>query len=207
MHQRRHFPLLLLLLLLAADHACGADPATLWSAKVQPLLDLQCVKCHGPIEQHGGLELDTPAAVLKGGDDGAVVVPGQPEASRLFQNLAADSDQHMPPEKQLTDADREIVREWIAALAATRSEPTAQLTVQTTNQPAARRQFASVTEAIDRFIAEGWASRGVQPAAPVDDRTWCRRVSLDLPGARGPHPLDHVPSPGALPTFCPLRAA
>ena len=182
MHQRRHFPLLLLLLLAGADHASGADPATLWSAKVQPLLDLQCVKCHGPIEQHGGLELDTPAAVLKGGDDGAVVVPGQPEASRLFQNLAADSDQHMPPEKQLTDADREIVREWITALATAPSEPTAQVTAQTTVQPAARREFASVTEAIDCFIAEGWASRGVQPAAPVDDRTWCRRVSLDLAG-------------------------
>jgi len=194
MHQRRHFPLLVLLVLLAADHAGGADPAALWSGKVQPLLDLQCVKCHGPIDQHGGLELDTPAAVLKGGDDGAVVVPGQPEASRLFQNLAADADQHMPPEKQLTEADREIIREWIVALAATPSEPTAQLTAQLpnqptnqlvnqgTNQPAARRQFATVTEAIDGFIAEGWTSRGVEPAAPVDDRTWCRRVSLDLGG-------------------------
>jgi len=190
MHQRRHFPLLVLLAVTAADHAGGADPATLWSAKVQPLLDLQCVKCHGPIEQHGGLELDTPAAVLKGGDDGAVIVPGHPEASRLFQNLAADADQHMPPEKQLTDADRDIVREWIAALAAAPSEPiaqlTSQLTVQPTNQlakePVARRQFATVTEAIDGCIAEGWASRGVEPAAPVDDRTWCRRVFLDLAG-------------------------
>ena len=186
MHQRRHFPLLVLLAVTAADHAGAADPATLWSAKVQPLLDLQCVKCHGPIEQHGGLELDTPAAVLKGGDDGAVVVPGHPEASRLFQNLAADADQHMPPEKQLTDADRDIVREWIAALATAPSEPTAQLTAQTTNQlanvPPARRQFATVTEAIDGCIAEGWASRGVEPAAPVDDRTWCRRVFLDLAG-------------------------
>ena len=178
MHQRRHFPLFLLLALTAADHAAGADPATLWSAKVQPLFDLQCVKCHGPIEQHGGLELDTPAAVLTGGDDGAVVVPGQPEASRLFQNLAAEADQHMPPEKQLTDAEREVVRDWITALAAAPSEPTAQSAVQ----PTAGRQFASVTEAIDGFIAEGWASRGVEPAAPVDDRAWCRRVYLDLAG-------------------------
>jgi mono/diheme cytochrome c family protein len=178
MHQRRHFPLFLLLALTAAHHAAGADPAALWSAKVQPLFDLQCVKCHGPIEQHGGLELDTPAAVLTGGDDGAVVVPGQPEASRLFQNLAVEADQHMPPEKQLTDAEREVVREWITALAAAPSEPTVEVTVQ----PTARRKFASVTEAIDGFIAEGWARRGVQPAAPVDDRAWCRRVYLDLAG-------------------------
>ncbi len=187
MHHRHHVTLLLLVLAFtAAGRAGGADPTALWSGKVQPLLDLQCVKCHGPIDQHGGLELDTPAAVLKGGDDGAVVVPGQPEASRLFQNLAADADQHMPPEKQLTEADREIIREWIVALAAEPAEPTAQLTNRPTNQAtnhaASRRQFATVTEAIDGFITEGWTSRGVQPAAPVDDRTWCRRVSLDLAG-------------------------
>ena len=98
MHLRRAIPFLVLLPLLVAAAARGADPAALWASKVQPLLDLQCVKCHGPIDQHGGLELDTPAAVLKGGDDGAVVVPGHPEGSRLWQYLAADADQHMPPE-------------------------------------------------------------------------------------------------------------
>ena len=56
-----------LLLLLASGQAAAADPAALWSAQVQPLLDRHCVKCHGPIEKHGGLELDTPAAVLAGG--------------------------------------------------------------------------------------------------------------------------------------------
>ena len=177
MHLRRAIPFLVLLSLLVAAAARGADPAALWSAKVQPLLDLQCVKCHGPIDQHGGLELDTPAAVLKGGDDGAVVVPGHPEASRLWQNLAADADQHMPPEKQLTAAEQEVIREWIAALAVQSEPPLA---------PSARseppRQFASMTDAIDFFVAEGWAARGVEPAPPIDDRTWCRRLSLDLAG-------------------------
>jgi hypothetical protein len=60
----RHLPPPLLLLLLASGPAAGADPAALWSTRVQPLLDRHCVKCHGPIEKHGGLELDTPAAVL-----------------------------------------------------------------------------------------------------------------------------------------------
>ena len=177
MHLRRAIPFLVLLALLIADTARGADPAALWASKVQPLLDLQCVKCHGPIDQHGGLELDTPAAVLKGGDDGVVVVPGQPEASRLWQNLAADADQHMPPEKQLTEAEQEVIGEWIAALAV-QSEPAL--------APSARsetpRQFASMTEAIDFFVTEGWATRGIEPAPPVDDRTWCRRLYLDLAG-------------------------
>ncbi len=101
---------------LAPCHA--DDAATLWSKKVQPLFDVQCVKCHGPIEQKGGLELDTPESILKGGDDGAVITPGKPEDSALFKNLLADADPHMPPKKQLTEAEREHVRQWIAAMSA-----------------------------------------------------------------------------------------
>ena len=180
MHLRRATQFLVLLPLLVAAAARGDDPAALWSAKVQPLLDLQCVKCHGPIDQHGGLELDTPAAVLKGGDDGAVVVPGHPEGSRLWQNLAVDADQHMPPEKQLTAAEQEIIREWIAALAARQSPSAAESA--SAARPEAPRQFATVSDAIDFFVAEGWATRGVEPAPPIDDRTWCRRLYLDLAG-------------------------
>ena len=176
MDLRRLFPLLILL--TAPGLAAAADPAVLWSAKVQPLLDRHCVKCHGPIEEHGGLELDTPAAVLAGGDDGAVVVAGQPESSRLFLNLAEGAESHMPPDKQLTDDERAIIREWITALEADPAEAGA----GSAERLGETRNFATVTEAIDVFMAEAWARRGVEPAAPVDDATWCRRVWLDLAG-------------------------
>ncbi len=143
----------------------------MWARKVQPLFDVQCVKCHGPIEQKGGLELDTPQAVLKGGDDGAVIIPGKPDESPLFQHLAPGADPHMPPKKQLSDTEREIVRSWIAAM-----------TVAPVQKPAVARQFESVTSAIDVLIAEGWGTRGVKPAAVAEDRTWCRRLFLDLVG-------------------------
>jgi len=99
--------------------AQGADPSEVWARKVQPLFDVQCVKCHEPIERKSGLELDSPAGILKGGDDGAVVVPGEPEKSRLYQYLAPDADPHMPPKKQLSDAEQAFVRDWILALRAT----------------------------------------------------------------------------------------
>ena len=166
--------LTLLLCFVAAHAVRGADAAALWASRVQPLFDVQCVKCHGPIEQKSGLELDTPKAVLEGGDEGAVVVPGKPEKSRLYQYLAAGSDPHMPPKKQLTDAERETVREWIAAMAAPAVEPVM--------KQAGPRRFASVTEAIDTFIAEGWEQRGVKAAPSVDERTWGRRAYLDLAG-------------------------
>ncbi len=178
---RLQIALTFLLSALAASLARGADAAALWAGKVQPLFDVQCVKCHGPIEQKSGLELDTPEAVLKGGDEGMVVVPGKPEESRLYRYLAPEADPHMPPKKQLTEAERAVVREWIAALAAAPSG-------SVSNRPALR-PFESVTLAIDTLMAEGWERRGVQPAAPTDERTWCRRVYLDLAG-RIPTPAE-----------------
>ena len=162
------------LLLAAAQVASGADATALWTRKVQPLFDVQCVKCHGPLEQKNGLELDTAQAVLKGSEDGPVVVPGKPEESTLYKNLAAGSDPHMPPKKQLTDAERDTIREWIAAMNAAPPTPSA--------KSAEARQFASISQAIDTLIADGWAQHGVKAATAVDERTWCRRVYLDLAG-------------------------
>src|SRR6266487_3474186 len=167
----RRIVLSLLLSFASARLAEGADAAALWSGKVQPIFDVMCVKCHGVLEQKSGLELDNLEAVLKGGDDGDVVVPGKPEKSRLYQYLAADSDPHMPPKKQLTPAQREVVREWIAAMDAK--------STKTGRTSKTRRSFESVTQAIDTLIADGWKESRIKPAAPVDERTWCRRIYLD----------------------------
>ena len=156
--------------------AIAGDAASLWMTMVQPLLDVQCVKCHGPIQQKGGLELDTPETVMKGGDDGAVIVPGDPAKSPLFTYLAPDADPHMPPKKQLTDAEREAIRAWIAALPA---NPTTNFSVTASTTT---RTFGSITAAIETLVAEGWQNRGIQPSAPVEDAVWCRRVWLDLAG-------------------------
>ena len=165
-----------LLSLTATSFTRGADAGALWSGKVRQILDVNCVKCHGVLEQKGGLELDTPEMVIKGGEDGAVVVPGKPEESALFTSLEKGADPHMPPKKQLSDAERAAVKEWIAALPAT---PVAAVEKA---QPKVARQFASGEEAISTLLAEGWERAGVKPAAAVTDAVWCRRVYLDLAG-------------------------
>ena len=166
----------LCLSLAATSITRAADAAGLWSGKVRQILDVNCVKCHGVLEQKGGLELDTPAMVLKGGENGTVVTPGKPEESALFTSLEKGADPHMPPKKQLTDAERAAVKEWIAAL------PASPVEVTQTAQPKAARQFASGEEAISVLLAEGWARAGVKPAVAVSDAVWCRRLYLDLAG-------------------------
>lgn len=169
-------PLVIPLLLSAAtaSAAPGADAARLWTHKIQPLFDVQCVKCHGPIEQKGGLELDTPQAVLKGGEDGPVIVAGKPEESSLYKKLAVGADPHMPPKKQLSEAEQELVKQWITAMEA------APVQNAVTSKP--KREFKSIPEAIDTLIAESWQIHGVQPANSVEESLWCRRVYLDLAG-------------------------
>jgi mono/diheme cytochrome c family protein len=164
----------LLVFFAAAQIARGANANALWTGKVQPILDKNCVKCHGPLQHKGGLEMDTIEMLVKGGDDGAVLAPGKPKESQLYKNIAPEAEQHMPPKKQLSEADRDAVRDWIAAMTVS--------PVTAPPKPKPPRKFDSVTQAVDAFISEGWKQRKLKPAAPVDDRTWCRRVYLDLAG-------------------------
>lgn len=142
----------------------------MWKNKVQAVLDQNCVKCHGPLEQKAELLLDTPESVLKGGEDGLVVRPGQPDASPLIKNLAAGADPHMPPKKQLDEQDIALLRQWVKALG---------------EAPIAEKPLvvdSSKFQSIDEVLQADWSAAGITPAAVVDDRTFLRRVSLDLIG-------------------------
>ena len=162
-------------LLAAAPLFAAENAGALWTGGVQPLLDQHCVKCHGPLEKKSGLELDTFEAVLKGDEIGPVVKPGNPDESPLFNALAPGADPHMPPKKQLSEHEIAKVRAWIAALG---NAAPASAVARTEIPPAAT---ASAT-AIDHFLAAEWQARGIIPAPRADDRTFVRRVYLDLAG-------------------------
>jgi len=162
----------LLCQILATSIASAESPAL--RAAAQEVLDRNCIKCHGPLEQNAGLRLDTAAGVWKGSDDGPVAVTGKPDESKLIRVLAAGSDPHMPPMKQLAEADIARLRSWLTAVAdLPASGQAASPAVQVPTEPSA---------AIDHFLAAGWQARGVTPAPQCDDRTFVRRVTLDLVG-------------------------
>ncbi len=97
-------------LALRADD--GADRH--FTDRVKPLLDLHCVSCHGPDKVKGGLRLDSREALLKGGDTGPALVPGQPEKSLLIQAvLHAKKELEMPPKEKLTTNDVAVLTRWI----------------------------------------------------------------------------------------------
>ena len=77
------------------------------------LLQADCFSCHNEEKKKGGLVLTSHAGLLKGNDDGPVVVAGKPEESRLAKALLPEADPHMPPKQQLTANEIRLLRDWI----------------------------------------------------------------------------------------------
>ncbi|WP_263367307.1 c-type cytochrome domain-containing protein [Edaphobacter bradus] len=90
-----------------------------YTAKVQPILESNCYRCHGGMNHRGGLSLATRAGILKGGHDGAVIVPGDPAKSLLVRLIRHEGPQDdpmpMPPRSKLSDADIATVERWVRA--------------------------------------------------------------------------------------------
>jgi WD40 repeat protein len=87
-------------------------------ADAMRLLQRNCMGCHNAEKHKAGLNLTTRDTALKGTDDGPVIEPKKPDKSKLIGVLAADSDPHMPPKKQLKPAEIDLLRKWIATGAA-----------------------------------------------------------------------------------------
>jgi len=76
-----------------------ADKKGITYAKdIRPLFEASCFRCHGEERQKGELRLDSLEAVLKGGEDGKVIVPGASKKSLLVIAAAQiDDETSMPP--------------------------------------------------------------------------------------------------------------
>ena len=92
-----------------------------YAGQIKPIFEKSCIKCHGPEKQKGKLRLDSLDAVLKGGQDGKVVLPGKSAESVLVHNVAhvGVEDSFMPPpdnKDKIPPLNREqigLIRAWI----------------------------------------------------------------------------------------------
>lgn len=83
---------------------------------VWPILAEKCVTCHGPLDQFGNLRYDSKERILKGGKNGKVLVPGEPDKSPMYvrSSLPPDDLDIMPAEgAPLTKEQVEVIRKWI----------------------------------------------------------------------------------------------
>src|SRR5207247_5880517 len=104
------------LALLSLPASVRADDLEFFEKKVRPVLAEHCYKCHsaGAKKLKGGLLLDTRDGMLKGGTEGALFVPGDPDKSRIIEAIRYKNEKlQMPPDQRLSDQQVADLTEWV----------------------------------------------------------------------------------------------
>src|SRR5262245_45433165 len=175
---------------LAAGPPPSREAVEFFESKVRPILVEQCYSCHGEKKQSSGLRLDSQAAVLKGTDDGPVVVPGEPEKSPLVKAIRHSGEIKMPPKKPLPPDAVDALTTWIKlgvpypedATAATTDQAKAHWAFQRAKEPSLPATKAALPHPIDRFVQAKLEVKGLGLSPTADRRTLIRRVTYDLIG-------------------------
>lgn len=180
-----------------------AEREQFFEAKIRPVLAEHCFECHAESSKRvkGSLKLDSAAALALGGDSGAVIVAGDPDASLLVRALRySDPEVEMPPKGKLDPAIVADFEEWVrqgAYFPAPADSPTsaaARAAIDFTRsdhwafQPMAKPEVSKVHNSawvhnpIDAFVLAGLEKQGLQPAPPTSKHVWLRRATFDLTG-------------------------
>jgi hypothetical protein len=158
---------------------------------VHALFATRCVRCHGPDRQEKGLRLDTRTGTLRGGQNGPVVVPGQPADSALVQRLTGEIQPRMPyQDAPLDESQVALVRAWIDAGAPGPDDRAEEAAAKrhwaylppVRPQPPAVKRKRWVQNPIDAFVLARLEKEGLTASVPASKETLLRRVSLDLIG-------------------------
>jgi hypothetical protein len=196
------------LLVLAPGLARSQEPPDpggleLFETKIRPVLVERCYSCHSAKAEKlkGALLLDTKAGLLKGGETGPAIVPGDPEKSLLVKAIRyRDEDLKMPPKGRLA---ADVVADFEAWIRRGAADPRAGgaaaapkkrvIDVEEgrkywafrplgTAAPPAVRDGAWVKTPVDRFILARLEEKGIAPNGNVDRRRLIRRATFDLTG-------------------------
>jgi mono/diheme cytochrome c family protein len=179
------------------------EQTAFFESKIRPILADNCYKCHSLEngKSKGGLTLDTRDGVLKGGEVGPVVVPGNPAASPLIKAVKyEDKDLQMPPSKEggkLKDEQIAALTEWVkmGAPDPRKEVPKTKLTGLTA-QARKHWSYQSVTKPevpaiknrvwcrtpVDGFILSKIEAKGMVPSPDASKETLLRRATYDLTG-------------------------
>lgn len=163
--------------LLSTLGVLAAEKRVEFNRDVRPILASKCYACHGPDEdkREAGLRLDVRAEAVK-----EAIKPGKPDDSEFWHRITTtEPDDVMPPPsspKQLTKAERDLFRRWIAQ-GAQYQDHWSFVPIKRPSVPPSKSE-----NPIDAFIEEKLRPHDLKPATEADPITLIRRVCLDLTG-------------------------
>jgi len=199
---------------LAAGIVLVAQQTKTTGKDVMATLEAKCFQCHGAALKMGNLDLRSRASMLKGGDKGPALIPGNAAQSLLIHRVTGTvgPKMPMPPVPALTDREVADLKEWInqgAPSTDTVAPPPPSVSSDYKERVISdqdRQWWAfkkpvhsappKVTDArwaknpIDAFVKRAMDAKGLTPAPQADRATLIRRAYLDVIGL--------LPSPAQL---------
>jgi mono/diheme cytochrome c family protein len=193
----------LLAMMASSVSASGPEPAAIefFEKKIRPVLAEHCYRCHSATAEKvkGGLMLDTKDGLLKGGETGPAITPGDPEKSLLIKAVRyTDENLQMPPKgKKLSAEQIADLEAWVKTGAADpRTGKVASKTDDIWSKAKTHWAFQPITKAplpsvktkgwgknpIDAFVLAKLEAKNIKPSAPADKRALVRRATFDLTG-------------------------
>ena len=164
--------------------------------KVREILAHNCYKCHGSEKVKGELRLDRKDMIFKGGEHGAVIVPGDALGSEMVKRitLPVGDKKRMPSkEKRLSAADVNIIKLWIQKGAPwpadANEEKLYRLAALEPRNPPMPATTSGLQNPIDLWVNKYFQKNKIRWPQVVDDRTYLRRIFLDIIGLL-PTPAD-----------------
>ncbi len=184
------------------------EQAEFFENKVRPLLAESCFSCHGgdpKKEPKAGLVMTSLKGMLRGGDSGPSLVPGDLEKSLIIEAVRyRNEDMSMPPKKPLSPEKVGILEQWVQsgapwpgfegeiALAGEGSEEPydwdkfrrEHWSFQPIDKPSVPESKGSDWPAgdLDRFVLSKLKEEGLAPNPRAEKRILLRRAYLDLLG-------------------------
>jgi uncharacterized protein DUF1553/uncharacterized protein DUF1549/cytochrome c len=179
-----------------------ASPREFFELRIRPVLARNCFSCHSN-SRMGGLDVTSREGLIKGGNSGPAIRPGDPEQSLLIQAVSQTHEKlRMPLDgRRLSDEEVSNLIAWVkggavwpdsVATASAPKGPAYKITpeqrafwaFQPVRKPAvpevANRAWAK--NPIDQFLLAKMEAKGIRPARPADKRTLIRRAYYDLTG-------------------------
>jgi len=171
-----------------APEVLNANQLQELNINVRTILAHNCYACHNATKTKGGLRLDKKEFIFKGGENGPILVAGNPEKSDMIRRvkLPFGHDDAMPTKgKRLSKEDVAMLEYWIQQGAPWPTGPEKSLyrvAALEPRMPTLPKATAGLNQPIDLFVNEYFKKNKISWQKSVDDKTYIRRVYLDVTG-------------------------
>ena len=166
-----------------------------FTTQVKPIINKNCITCHGGVKQKGGFSLLFREEALAKTESGKpAIVPGDADKSEMIRRLTLkDPEERMPYKHDpLLKEEIDILTRWVDE-GANWGQHWAYTPVKQVEVPQLKTFFGLFNKKsswaknpVDNFIEEPMKALGLKPTAQADKQTLLRRVSLDLIGMPAP---------------------